>query len=44
MYGSVTEELMRGAGVPILTLCSLSRRLPLPASSLEHRQMRVESP
>ena len=44
VYGSVTEELMRWAGVPILTLCNVGRRLPLPASSLEHRHMRVESP
>lgn len=39
VYGNVTQYLLRGADVPILTLCHLKRRLPLPASALEHRHV-----
>ncbi len=42
VYGGVVRELLRGAGVPILTQCILKRRLPLPASALEHRHVSVE--
>lgn len=41
VYGSVTQDLMRGADVPILTLCNLRHRLPLPASAREHRHASV---
>lgn len=42
VYGSVTRELLRAADVPILTRCVLRRRLPLPASALEHRRVWIE--
>lgn len=41
VYGSVTQELLGGADVPILTLCNLRHRLAMPASALEHRHVRV---
>lgn len=39
--GSMTRELLRGAEVPILTLCALGRRRRLPASDPEHRRVWV---
>ena len=41
MYGSVTRELLRGADVPILTLCNLRHRFAMPASAMEHRHISV---
>jgi nucleotide-binding universal stress UspA family protein len=40
-YGSVTQELLGGADVPILTLCNRRRRLAMPAPAREHRHVRV---
>lgn len=40
--GSVAEEIVRGADVPILTLCPLERRLPMPARAPEQRHIRIE--
>ncbi len=40
--GSMTRELLRGADVPILTLCAVGRRRQLPASAAEHRRVWVQ--
>jgi nucleotide-binding universal stress UspA family protein len=42
VHGSVSEEILRQADLPLLTLCSQSHRLLSPAPALEHRHVRIE--
>lgn len=44
VHGSLTEEILRAADLPVLTLCPLARRNPLPQSDLDRRHVRVEAP
>lgn len=44
LHRSVTEEILRAADVPVLTLCPAERRHPLPASARERRHVRVKAP
>jgi len=41
LFGSLTKELLRGARVPILTLCTRVRRRPIPVSG-QREPLRVE--
>jgi len=44
VQGSLAEEILRAADLPVLALCPAARRHPLPASALERRHVRVEAP